>query len=234
MKIDFETFKTDLSLTKADICRELYLQHGDMIRIQKEHVAVKNLVRIIDSTLRLAGSKGFHAMSLRDLCADSGFSIGGLYAYIRNKDDLLVLIQGHGFLLTKRVLLKSIEDIADPFDRLRAAVSSHLFLSELMLPWFYFSFMEVKSLPKRQMRAAIAVEQEIEDIFFNIISDGIETGHFMAINARLLSSTIKAIMQDWYLKRRKYRNQSISVSQYVDFVIAMLAGVLTDPARTHK
>jgi len=58
MKIDFETFKVDLSLTKADMCRELYLQHRDMIRIQKEHVAVKNLVRIIDSTLRLAGTKG--------------------------------------------------------------------------------------------------------------------------------------------------------------------------------
>ncbi len=227
MKMDFETFKVDLSLTKTDICRELYQQHRDMIRIQKAHVAVRNLVRIIDSTLRLAGTKGFHAMSLRDLCADSGFSIGGLYAYIRNKNDLLVLIQGHGFLLTKRVLLRSTQDIQDPFDKLCAAIAAHLYLSELMLPWFYFSFMEVKSLPKKEMKTAIAVEQEIEDIFFAIIAEGIATGRFREINARLLSSMIKAMMQDWYLKRRKYRNQGVSVSQYVDFVVAMLTASLS-------
>src|SRR3546814_9771907 len=70
MIADFESFKIELSLSKVEICRELYHQNRDLIRIKKEQVAVKNLVRIINSTLRLAGSKGFHAMSLRDLCAD--------------------------------------------------------------------------------------------------------------------------------------------------------------------
>lgn len=229
MKTDFENFKHELSLTKAEICRQLYVQHTDMIRIKKEHVAVKNLIRIIDSTLRLASTKGFHAMTLRDLCADSGFSIGGLYAYIRNKNDLLVLIQGHGFMLTRSTLRKSIRDISDPFERLRAAVSAHLFLSEIMLPWFYFSFMEVKSLPKAEMKTAIAVEQEIEDIFFDIIDSGVRQGVFRSDNARLLASMIKAMMQDWYLKRRKHRNQSITVSQYADFMIDMLACSLKVP-----
>src|SRR5690606_7021392 len=111
MIADFEMFKQDLKLSKLDICRELYLQNQDTIRIKKEHVAVKNLARIIDSTLHLAGSKGFQAMSLRDLCADSGLSVGGLYAYIRNKADLLYLIQNHGFILTRRTLLRYTNNI---------------------------------------------------------------------------------------------------------------------------
>src|SRR5690606_6574002 len=101
---DFESFKADLSLSKVEICRALYRQNAGHIRIRKEHVAVPNLVRIVESTLRLARVKGFHAMSLRDLSADSGMSIGGLYAYIRNKDDLVHLIQMHGMLLTRRTL----------------------------------------------------------------------------------------------------------------------------------
>lgn len=95
-----------------------------------------------------------------------------------------------------------------------------------MLPRFYFSFMKIKSLPKKQMKVAIAVEQEVEDMFFDIISGGVYSGSFVQVNARLLSSAIKAIMQDWYLKRRKYHNQSVSVSQYADFAIEMLAAVL--------
>src|SRR5690606_36346293 len=64
MIADFESFKIELSLSKIEICRELYHLNRDMIRIKKEAVAVKNLVRIIDSTLRLTRSKGFDAMSL--------------------------------------------------------------------------------------------------------------------------------------------------------------------------
>lgn len=218
MIADFDSFKADLSLSKVEICRELYLQNRDLIRIKNEQVAVKNLVRIINSTLRLAASRGFHAMSLRDLCADANFSIGGLYAYIRSKDDLLYLIQGHGFLLTRRTMAAYTEGIVDARARLLAAVKAHVYLSELMQPWFYFSFMEAKALPDKHKKEAIAIELEIEDMLCDIIQDGIRAQTFRSINARLLASLCKAMMQDWYLKRRKYNNQDVSATQYAEFI----------------
>lgn len=224
---DFETFKKDLSLSKEEICKELYQEHTDMIRIKKETTATRNLARIIDSTLRLANSKGFHAMTLRDLCADSGLSMGGLYAYIRNKDDLIHLIQSHGFMLTRRTLLRYTEGIDDPLEKLSQAIRAHLFLSELMRPWFYFSFMEAKSLPEREKKNAIATEREIETIFCNIIEEAMaEDLTAPGINPRLIASLIKALMQDWYLKRRKYQNQNVSVETYADQVRALLFAYL--------
>lgn len=222
MIADFESFKIELSLSKVEICRELYQANRDMIRIKREQVAVKNLVRIIDSTLRLTSVKGFHAMSLRDLCADSGFSIGGLYAYIRSKDDLIRLIQGHGFLLTRRTMLDYTRNIDGPRDRLLAAVKAHVYLSELMQPWFYFSFMEAKSLPEKQKKEAIAIELEVEDILYGIIQDGMDKGVFRDANARMLASLCKAMMQDWYLKRRKYSKQGVSATQYAEFIGCVL------------
>ncbi|MGB6104237.1 MAG: TetR/AcrR family transcriptional regulator [Pusillimonas sp.] len=218
MIADFESFKAELSLSKIEICRELYHMNRDMIRIKKEHVAVKNLLRIINSTLRLTSLKGFHAMSLRDLCADSGFSIGGLYAYIRNKDDLVCLIQGHGVLLTRRTMLDYTRDIQVPRDKLLAAVKAHVYLSELMQPWFYFSFMETKSLPEKQKKEAIAIELEVENILYDIIQEGVAAEAFRDINARLLASLCKAMMQDWYLKRRKYSNHDVSATAYAEFI----------------
>src|SRR5690606_34511972 len=213
MIADFESFKIELSLSKIEICRELYHLNRGMIRSKKEDIAVKNLLRIINSTLRLTSIKGFHAMSLRDLCADSGFSIGGLYAYIRNKEDLVCLIQGHGFLLTRRTMLAYTQDIDAPRDKLLAAVKAHVYLSELMQSWFYFSFMEAKSLPEKQKKEAIAIELEVENILYDIIQEGIAAGDFQEVNARLLASLCKAMMQDWYLKRRKYSNQGVSATQ---------------------
>lgn len=219
---DYETFRNELSISKEAICRELFRQNSDMIRIQKEHTAVKNLVRIIDSTLSLANSKGFHAMTLRDLCADSGMSMGGLYAYIRNKDDLIHLIQSHGFIVTRRTLLHYIEGVRAPEEKLSAAVRAHLYLSELMRAWFYFSFMEAKSLPEKEKQGAIAIELEIEAIFQDIIEEGGRAGVFRDHKPRLMASLIKALMQDWYLKRRKYRDQGVSVDEYADEVTSML------------
>lgn len=226
MTSDFESFKIKLSLSKDEIYRELYHKNQDLIRIKKEHVAIKNLARIIESTLRLASSKGFHAMSLRDLCEDSGLSVGGLYAYIKNKDDLIRLIQGHGFILTRRTMLAYTQDVDLPRDKLFIAVRTHLYLSELMLAWFNFSFMEAKSLPPKEKKDAIAIELEIENIIFDIISQGIRAGVFKPVDARLLSSVTKAMMQDWYLKRRKYRNQGVNVTQYAEFVRDVLESYL--------
>lgn len=75
---NYEAFRDELRMSKEDVVREVYRQNKDRISIKKEATAVKNLIRIIESTLRLANSKGFHAMTLRDLCADSGMSMGAV------------------------------------------------------------------------------------------------------------------------------------------------------------
>ena len=220
--LDYERFKQIVSVSKSDICTTLYRQNRDLIRIKKEHVAVRNLVRIIDSTLRLANAKGFAAMTLRDLCNDSGLSMGGLYAYIRNKDDLIGLIQSHGFMLTKRTLLDFTQDIEEPREKLFVAIKSHLFLSELMRPWFYFSYMEAKHLAEPRKRDAVNVELETESIYRDILVKGIDAGVFRDIDARLLASLIKAMLQDWYLKRGKYRDQDTSVTTYAETMRELL------------
>jgi AcrR family transcriptional regulator len=152
--------------------------------------------------------------------------MGGLYAYIKNKDDLIHLIQSHGFILTRRTLLDFIAPETDPHQRLFAAVKAHLYLSEMMRAWFYFSFMEAKSLPAGDKKDAIAIEQEIDDIFHEILEYGMKDGAFRPIETRVLSAMIKALLQDWYLKRRKYRDNDISVEQYADTVRELLARYL--------
>jgi len=222
----FESFKAEFHLSKVEICQELYRQNTDRIRIKKEHVAVANLVRIIDSTLRLTRAKGFHAMSLRDLSADSGLSIGGLYAYLRSKDDLVHLIQLHGMLLTRRTLHEYIARASGPQEQLHAALRAHVYLSELLQPWFYFSFMEARNLPPPYKKEAIAVEREVEDIIHDIIAEGTDKRVFASVDARLVASLSKAMMQDWYLKRRKYREYEVGPTAYADFICSVIDSYL--------
>ncbi len=221
-------FRRDIGLTMQGIVRELYRAHRAQFQVQSEAVAVPKLVAIFEATLALANQKGFHGMSLRDLARATGLSLGGLYAYIRSKDDLVALIQSHGRALTLRTLAGQLADIQEPREKLRAAIRAHLYLSEVLRAWFYFSYMEVKHLPAAERERAIAGELATETLFRELIEQGQRAGLFRETDAQLAAAVLKAMLQDWYLKRGRYRSREIDVERYADFVTETMQRMLRD------
>ncbi|MBN2298185.1 MAG: TetR family transcriptional regulator [Deltaproteobacteria bacterium] len=222
----FKTFKGQIGFSKEDIYRELFKENQARIRIKKEKTAIKNLARIFDATLSISNDKGFSAMSLRDLSSETGLSMGALYSYISSKDDLLEMLFQQGRIVVFRALVKQISGIDSPRDRLRMAIQTHLYLSEIMQPWFYFLYMETKNFRKEEHKKAIESELFTENIFQEIIEQGISTGQFRPVDVALTSAIIKAMLQDWYLKRWKYERRTVSVEDYAGFLMEVLGSYL--------
>lgn len=220
--MNFDSFKNRVQLSKHDICSELFVENRERIKIKKEKVAVKNLVKIFDAALAISNKKGFSAMSLRELSAEAGLSMGALYTYFSSKDELLDMITSQGRMITMRVLLDQIEDVDDPRSKLRRAIQAHLFLSEIMQPWFYFSYMETKNLSKDQHRKAIEAELFTEKIFIDIMKQGRDMGLFRPVDIDLSGAALKALLQDWYLKRWKYAGRGVSVETYASFLMNLV------------
>jgi AcrR family transcriptional regulator len=221
--MNLKSFEKQVAVSTTDICREIFKNRSHSIKIKKETVAVKNLVRIFKATLKLANQKGFHAMSLRDLCAESGMSMGGLYAYFKNKEELLTLIQEQGRAIVARVMGDRLAGIDDAHQALDMAIRSHLYLSEVLQPWFFFSYMETRFFHAEEGKRAIAGELLTEAIFSNILERGMASGAFSIKDPQLVAAGIKALLQDWYLKRWKYSRRKISVDAYAEFVISMVS-----------
>lgn len=200
----------------------MFRESADRMQVQGEAVAVQNLMKILDATLALANKKGFATMSLRDLSARTGLSMGGLYAYIRSKDELAALIQRQGRALSQRVLEDCLGGLSEPREQLRAAIRTHLYLSEILRAWFYFSYMEAKHLGAEERQKAVASDLESEALFQRILQAGQDTGIFRHTDPQLSASLLKALLQDWYLKRGKYRARGVDVEQYADSVIEMI------------
>ncbi|MEE4114021.1 MAG: TetR/AcrR family transcriptional regulator [Desulfobacteraceae bacterium] len=221
--MDLKSFEMQVTVSMTDICSEIFNSRSHSIKIKKEEVAVRNLVRIFKATLKLANRKGFHAMSLRDLCAESGMSMGGLYAYFKNKEELLTLIQEQGRAIVARVMGDRLHGIEDATRALDMAIRSHLYLSEVLQPWFFFSYMETRFFHAEEGKRAIAGELQTEAIFSGILERGMASGRFAIRDPLLVAAAIKALLQDWYLKRWKYKRREISVDAYADFVISMVS-----------
>jgi len=215
----YNEFKKNAMISMDEIAREIYRDNRHIIKIKKEEVAVKNLTNIFNSTLRLSNRKGFQAMSLRDLCSETGLSMGALYSYFTGKDELLGIIQNKSRKVITKILIEEIEKYPDSVKKLHSAIQAHLFLSEMMHSSFYFSFMEAKNLNKNEQKKAIENELFTEKIFIDILKEGNKEGVFSVDNIILTASVIKAMMQDWYLKRWKYSQRQITVEAYSDFII---------------
>ncbi len=226
--LKFETFKGLVSLSMEDLCREHFLVNRESIKIKKEGVAVKNLVKIFNAALTISNEKGFAAMSLRDLSAQAGLSMGALYTYFTSKEELLQMIQRQ-ISVVIQVLLDQIEGIEDPRSKLKRVIQSHLFLSEVMQPWFYFAYMETKNLAKQEHKKAIEAELATEKLLIDIMKEGQDKGVFKAVNMELTGAVIKAMLQDWYLKRWKYARRNVSVEKYAAFVVDLVETYLAMP-----
>ena len=202
-----------------NLCVRILARHRDKIRAKKPYLAVSNLARIVKATLKLSNKQGFHATSLRDLASESGISMGGIYSYIDSKDTLLLMVLGEVITTATEVLESSPHDIkADPAAHLRWLIHAHIELTEQMLPWFVFSYMEAKTFPDAARNAAIDNEIAVERIFATTLKRGVDSGCFSIPDPDFTAALIKPLLQDWYVKRSKYRKRSISPHAYAEYV----------------
>jgi AcrR family transcriptional regulator len=209
------------------LCARILERHREAVRIQKPHVALANLVRIIEATLKLSNRQGFQATSLRDLARTSGLSMGGLYSYFDNKTTLLSMILGEVSTTVNEVLGAPPQSLSDdPHAHLEWLIETHIRLTEAMQPWFVFAYMEAKAFPPAARRMAVESEAATEAIFARVLRAGVERGVFAATDIDLTASLIKPLLQDWYVKRAKYRKRGTSIEHYIEAVTAFVGAAL--------
>lgn len=201
------------------LCHAILERHRETIRVQKPRIAVAKLARIVETILTLSNRQGFHATSLREISAESGVSMGSLYSYFDSKDTLLLMILGQVSATTTGVLAAAPEEIAaDPPRQLRWLIETHVALTEAMLPWFVFAYMEAKSFPPAGRKAAVESEEATEAIFRNVIERGVRQGCFAVEDPAFAAGLIKPLLQDWYVKHAKWRRRGVSAADYAEGV----------------
>ena len=183
---------------------------------------MRNLGKIFDATLKIGVEKGFQAMTMRDLSAAAGLSMGALYSYFSSKEEILRIFLSEGRKIIRQILMEFTEKQNEPVQKLETAIQVHLFLSERMRKWFYFSYMETKNLRLAEKQKALQSERLTEKLIEDILIDGRKKGAFVKTDHSLAASVIKAMLQDWYLKRGKYSKKNIDVDRYAEFIFSLI------------
>ena len=222
-RFDFEQFQHMTPLNGDTIWVYLVERHAERIGVKRRKPALENMEKIFGATFRLANEVGFRAMSLRDLCRETGLSMGGLYGYIEGKDQLAEMIEDvvrHASYEMPRMFAH----VEAPLERLESLVRGTIYLSEILQPWFYFVFMDSRVLNFEQRGMAKHSELSVQTYIASILD---ELKPAPAGDTTLLAAHIVAMFQDWYVKRWKYRAAKVHVDDYADSVLLFIRSHLS-------
>ncbi|MFC3111350.1 TetR/AcrR family transcriptional regulator [Undibacterium arcticum] len=216
-------FRKVTPLDETNIWVFLLERHSDRIGVKRRDTALENLKKIFVATFTLANSVGFRAMTLRDLCRETGLSMGGLYGYIENKDQLAAIIEDVVRHISEAVPTW-FAHIDAPLDRIECILRAQIYMAEILQPWLYFVFLESRGLPPAHREIAKASELGSQLTIAALIE---RTGTFTPDQASLLAAHCMALFEDWYVKRWKYRTTSVDI--FADSVVTLLRARIGQP-----
>lgn len=214
-------FRAAIPIDQASLYHHFFQANRERIKVQKEALAVPRLQMILEATFRICENRGFHAMSLRDLCEDTGLSMGGMYNYIRSKEELSAMIcdfVGEFFVASTNPLLPpSSQTVA----RIESGIRAYIYMAELFRPWYFFVYMETKNLPPEQIERAKDMERNFLTETGRLVDRGVAEGHYKCDDSYLAASAILSLIQDWFVKSWHFNNRGMNAERYGDFVVAM-------------
>ena len=142
--------------------------------------------------------------------------------------------------MLRHYILKVLGSVAshdlDPVSHLKAIIFGETYLNEIMNPWFYFCYMEVKGLPRQQQEKAMDLELQAQAMLLENFRTGIKSGIYHCEDPEMLAVHTLGMLQEWYLKRWKFKRMKLNTDQYASSVFSFTLhalgyeGALQQPA----
>lgn len=180
-------------------------------------------VEILKSAAIAFRRLGYHGATVEQIAAALKMKKGNLYYYYRNKEEILLAC--HQYSLDRLLaLLEEVEHSGDaPDAKLRRLIVSfvHTILDELHGTAL---FLDLEALTSAHRKLVVARRDQFDHGMRRVIEQGVLTGVFGCIDAKLLSFAILGAVNwipRWYQPNGPASSQEIA-DQFADYLIGGL------------
>ncbi len=194
--------------------------YGKQSNIKNKDLVQKRRTQIIKAAAKLFSKKGYHRTSVKEIARVSGISIGSLYDYIKNKEDILYFFYERYVNELEKRIKEETKGAKDPFQELQLALSAYMDTVDLFQDYVLFLYQESKYMKKRDLINIFKLELFTNDIFIDIIKRG-NKGYFKVKEPWLAGVFISLLTSGWALKRwnlKDYRPNDYK-SYLIDFFL---------------
>jgi AcrR family transcriptional regulator len=159
---------------------------GSQERREREKEERKNHILKAARTLLL--KKGLHATTVNQIAKLSELSVGTIYLYYHNKEDIFAALQEEGLAMLNQQVAKAVAAVSTPKDKIKAVATSYLEFSEKQKNYYdiitYFLSTPEQLFPQRLKSRVDKTGARILAFCMEAIEAGMKSGEFRKVNAR--------------------------------------------------
>ncbi|VTU30818.1 TetR/AcrR family transcriptional regulator [Variovorax sp. PBL-E5] len=189
--------------------------------------------QILTAALDLFGTKGFHRTTTQDLAERADVSVGLIYQYFKDKEDLLAAAIGQIFDAYLNEIPLAVRAARDPLSRFRAAVHAYCRVIDEHREAALLGYRETRSLSKALTKGLMAKETKSTELIGERVTECIEAGVFRRVDVAMMTYHIVVFVHSWALNAWRLKGQ-FEREAYVDAGLDMLLGPILQAAPPAK
>lgn len=208
----------------ADVTNETnvtsYVENPELIEHRRK--------QIVTAATKLFSDQGFYRTTIKDIAKLAGVSPGLVYLYVREKEDVLLLVLLQVVDAYAHEIPWAIEGITDPLLRLTSAVEAYCRVVDRHRSATVLAYRSTKSLsPERRL---MIQEREIatNSIIADVIVECIAKGLVRPLNIDIMTYQLVLVAHGWALKSWYFKSR-MTLDEYIGHSLnSVLSGILTE------
>lgn len=205
--------------------------HHIVSLVEDPDAVARRREQIVRAATELFSVKGFFGTTMKEVAKTAGISAGLVYQYVREKDDVLLLVLLEVLGAYRREIPLALEGVTEPLQRLTTSVAAYCRVVDKYRAATVLAYRSTKSLAPAKRRIVQAHEVETNEIIAAEVKNCIRCGLIEQTNAELLTYQMVMIAHAWALKSW-YFKPIVTLDEYIDQTIrTVFVGVLTPSGR---
>jgi len=183
-------------------------------KVEVPELIEKRRSEIVKAAIDLFGKRGYHVTTIRDVADRAKVSVGLIYQYVEDKEDVLFLALIEVLDSYKRRIPSALSELTEPMERFYAAVRAYCDVIDKNVDATVLAYRETKSLRRERRNLIKQKETETNALIAACIEDCIAAGLFDKIDVEFFTYEIVMFCHAWALKAWRFAG-AMSVDEYV-------------------
>ncbi|MEV4732464.1 TetR/AcrR family transcriptional regulator [Saccharopolyspora sp. NPDC049426] len=185
--------------------------------------------QLLTAAARLMERDGFHGVSMQALAEEASVSVGLIYRYFGNKDELLLAVIVNVLNAFATQVPAAIEAAGDdPVERIAAAFRAHCEVIDEHRHAAVLTYRESGTLSPEGRNKIKQMEIDTSEPLRNSIRSGVDSGRLVDVDVELAAHDFLLMAHGWALKHW-HLERTMQFEDYVTKQTALLLSALLEP-----
>jgi TetR/AcrR family transcriptional regulator, cholesterol catabolism regulator len=214
------------------------------ILVRDQEILQQKRSELAEVAFDLFLDRGFHRTGVREIATAAGLSVGAVFTYFTDKEEILAHIFSEQLERVEKELLGTLRSMIGegtragdhPQEVFDAVFAQFMRAVDALSRFILLAYQETKSLNTVARKALIAREKRVQGLLADAIRYGAERGRFAPDNIELKAHNIMVLAHAWATRHWMFAGVIDTVEDYREFLRPLVYSMLEAgaPAGTRK